>query len=67
MCQLQPQYREENLPCQAMYHEDEVTGTYLMFERELTQSERLKVREMVGGQSHWADNQTLCIIRLETD
>ena len=58
----------DDWPCEAMYHEDEATGTMsLMFERPLTQTERRNIREGILGNSHWADEQTLMVISLETD
>ena len=58
----------EDWPCQAMYHEDAASGIMsLMFERPLTHAERLEVREGIMGNSHWADEQTLIIVSLETD
>tara|TARA_Y100001951_G_scaffold101745_1_gene107151 strand:- start:1192 stop:1347 length:156 start_codon:yes stop_codon:yes gene_type:complete len=51
-----------------MYHEDDESGIMsLMFERPLTHAERLEVREGIMGNSHWADEQTLIIVSLETD
>lgn len=55
-------------PCEAMIHENEESGLVsLMFERPLTQTERMKVREGIAGNSHWADEQTLLVVSLETD
>ncbi len=65
-----PQPQDIPFPCEAMYHEDEETGmTALMFERPLTQTERMQVREglVLMGHSHWVDEQTLLIANPNSD
>lgn len=65
---LQPIYSDEEFPCNAMYHDDPETGRFLMFERELNQTEMRQVREHVGPLSYWVDESVLCIIQNpETD
>lgn len=55
-------------PCDYMYFDEPEIGTYLMFERDLTQTEMQSVRENIPHNSHWADNHTLCILQNpETD
>ena len=60
---LEPQ-TEEQFPCQALYYEDEQQGTtYLMFERELTQTERMRVRDLMDDRNtHWANTSTLVLL-----
>lgn len=66
MCAI-PQPSDE-WPCQAMFHEDEESGQLtLMFERDLTQTERAKVRDGISGNSHWADAHTLIVVSLCSD
>lgn len=65
-------YRDEEMPCQCMFHDDPETGTYLMFERDLTHHEQIQVRTHVEKSlvrnSYWTDNSTLCILQMsETD
>ena len=59
-------FSKEQFPCQALYFQDDDAGVYLMFERELTQTERYRVREMfLDENSHWLDTSTLVLTKME--